>query len=345
MTFGWSLNTTVAPVAFMVAAVPTRGGVTQTILMLVVVLCLGWLLADLAIVFVGPQLDRMPLALVHVAAVAGALGYVSVKQPKLALMRSVGGLLALLTVYGGPMAATDVYGPYSTTCYIALAVAVGWAATQLFWPATAATLFRARAAAQIDLCLSALRGLAPGCDHAERRRHVARILQRYTGQLASMAGLHGQAEHEPVELDLDGSRRAALLALTQDLFDASLATRGDVTWAGEPEPGPSRRGLASLREALVREDEALFASVQSAADTLRGRATVIGTAAAPGAALAEAQRTVLDCLDTLRDDAGDATFLEQLDTRRRVVTRQLALEAWLADWATAGAGHLAPAEP
>ena len=105
------------------------------------------------------------------------------------------------------------------------------------------------------------------------------------------------------------------------------------------------RRLAWLGEALLRQDEALFASLQSAANALRRRATVVGTPAAPGAALAQAQRAVLDCLDTLRDDVGDATFLEQLDTRRRVVTRQLALEAWIADWAAAGAGHLAPAEP
>jgi hypothetical protein len=53
---------------------------------------------------------------------------------------------------------------------------------------------------------------------------------------------------------------------------------------------------------------------------------------------------VIDCLELLKNRAEDApridegertAFLERLDTRRRIITRQLALEAWLADWAAA----------
>ena len=102
-SLGWSTNTLVAPIAFMVAAIPTRGGVTQMLVALAVVLSLGWLFADLAIVFISPVLGRLPLALVHVAAVAGTLAYLTAKWPKLEALRTLGGLLALLTVYGGPV--------------------------------------------------------------------------------------------------------------------------------------------------------------------------------------------------------------------------------------------------
>ena len=161
-SLGWNTNTLVAPIAFLVAAIPTRGGVTQMLVALVVVLSLGWLFADLAIVYISPVLGRMPLALVHVAAVAGTLAYVSAKKPQLGALRMIGGLVALLTVYGGPEAPTNVYGPYDTVCYFALGLAVGWVSTHLFWPATAATLFRKRTAAQLELCLAAFRGSAPG---------------------------------------------------------------------------------------------------------------------------------------------------------------------------------------
>lgn len=341
MTFGWSMNTTVAPVAFMIAAIPTRGAVAQTLLGIAVVLCLGWLLADLAIVFVDPLLERLPLALLHVATVAAMLGYISMMQPQLAILRSVGGLLALLPVYGGAAAPTDVYGPYSTVCYIAVAFAVGLAATHLFWPATAATLFRERAAAQLELCLSVLRDHAPSSNNADRSRNAAESLRRYTVQFASVAGLHAQAEQEPVELRLDSPRRSALLALTQGLFDASLVAHGASAREREAAPGPSRPELASLREAFLREDESLLARVQSAADALRGGAVV------PDAALAQAQRDALDRLEVLRSDAGSGApaddpgripFLEQLDSRRQIVARQLAIESWLADWAAAKAG-------
>ncbi len=337
-SLGWNTNTLVAPIAFLVAAIPTRGGVTQMLVALVVVLSLGWLFADLAIVYISPVLGRLPWALAHVAAVAGALAYVTAKWPKLEALRTLGGLLALLTVYGGPAAPTDVYGPYDMVCYFTLALAVGWASTHMFWPATAATLFRKRAAAQLELCLAALRGSAPGTDAAERRTHSAETLQRFATQLAQISKLHGQAEQEAVEQALDGSRRAALLALTQDLFDASLARDAEFAPHGDPERDASRPDIAALSSTLNRESEALVASVQSTIDALRNRA------APPNPALANAHRAVIDCLDSLRNRTEDApridehertAFLEKLDTRRQIITRQLALEAWLADWATA----------
>jgi hypothetical protein len=247
--------------------------------------------------------------------------------------------LALLTLYGGPAAPTDVYGPYDTVCYMALALAIGWASTHLFWPATATTLFRKRTAAQLELCLAALHGSAPDTDSAERRRYATETLQRFATQLAQLSTLHRQAEREAVEPALDGSRRAALLALTQDLFDASLARDTGFAPHSDPERDASHPDIAALSIALDRESEALVASVRSTIDALRNHA------APPDSVLANAHRAVIDCLESLRDRAEDlprvdererTNFLERLDTRRQIITRQLALEAWLADWAAAG---------
>jgi hypothetical protein len=337
-SLGWNTNTLVAPIAFMVAATPTRGGATQMIFLLAAIVGLGWLLADLAIVYISPVLSRLPLALVHVAAVAGALSYVTAKWPKLATLRTIGGLLALLTVYGGPSAPTDVYGSYDTVCYFALALAVGWASTHMFWPATAATLFRKSAAAQLELCLVALLDSAPGAEAAKMRTHTGEALQLFAVQLPQISKLHGQSEQEAVERALDGSRRAALLALRQDLFDASLARDAGIAPSGDSERQVSHPDVAALLSALQHESEALIASVQSTVDALRNRA------APATSALADAQRAVIACIESLRGRAEDApqvgererrAFLEQFDARRQIITRQLALETWLAEWAAA----------
>jgi len=305
---------------------------------LAVVLSLGWLLADLAIVYISPTLGRMPLALVHVVAVAGTLAYVTAKRPQFGALRTLGGLLALLTVYGGPAAPTNVYAPYDTVCYFALALAVGWASTHLFWPSTAATLFRKRTAAQLELSIAALLGSTPSADAAERHTHTAETLQRFAAQLTQISKIHGQAEQEAVEQALDGSRRAALLALTQDLFDASLERDAGFEPHDDPGLDASRPDVAALANALNHESETFVASMQSTIDALRNRA------APPSPALANAHRAVIDCVESLRDRAEDAprvdehkraVFLEKLDARRQIITRQLALEAWLTDWVAA----------
>jgi uncharacterized membrane protein YccC len=335
---GWSTNTLVAPIAFMVAAIPTRGGVTQLLVALTVVVGLGWLFADLAIVYISPTLGRLPLALVHVAAIAGPLAYVTARWPKFEPFRTLGGLLALLTVYGGPSAPTNVYGPYDTVCYFALALAIGWATTHIFWPATAATLFRKRAATQLELCLTALQSVAHGADAAERRAHAADTLQRFATQLSQISVFHKQADQEAVEHALDGSRRAALIALTQDLFDSSFAMDVGIAPSDDSKRRSSRSDVAALSSALQHESEAFIESVQSTVEALRDRATP------PSSALANARNAVIDCIESLKKHPEDApqveehqraAFIKRLDNRRQIITRQLALEAWLADWASA----------
>jgi hypothetical protein len=336
MSLGWSLNTTVAPIAFMVASIPTRGAAAQTVSLLALVVGSGWLLADLSIVFAGPVLDRMPLSLVPIAAVAGFMGFLSVKRPRLEMFRSIGLLLAFLPVVGGAAPPTDVYGAYSTTTYVGLAVLVGWAATHLFWPAAAGSLFAARAADQLELCGSML-AAEPG--DLERRSRAADALRRYTAQLESTTTLHAQAANETVERGLDTSRRLTLLALIQDLFDAVLASyRAGAHEAQEHGGGPENSELA---EALAREREVFTASLESAILTMRGGGSL------PTRDLAEAHAAVTALRARLRAAADvpdvERALLERVDARDQIVTRQLALEDWLSDWVALAAGGVSPA--
>jgi uncharacterized membrane protein YccC len=331
LALGWEVNTIVAPMAFMIAAMATRGGVTQTLGLLAVTVLLGWLLADLALVFFHPHAGRFPMALAYPFSVAAVFAYASHRLPQLATLPTIGGLLAILPVFSGLAAPEDVYGSYNTVCFVAVGLATGWAASRLLWPATATKLFRQRSAAQIDLCLRAFR------EHRQIEDHAAgQLLTTYTRQLAQLGPLDGQAAHEPVEEALDGERRRALLALIQDHFDAVLGARGAPP--AQSMPLVERGGVFEpLREALLREDEALLASIQTAAETLRGEAP----AEAASSALDEANRAVLACLAELRarpeplpsiDAEEREAFLVHLDSRRLLVDRQIAIEGWLADW-------------
>jgi len=336
MVLGWEINTMVAPMAFMIAATATRGGVTQTLALLAAVILLSWLLADLALVFFYPHVGRFPWALAYAVSVAGVFAYASHRWPQLGSLRSIGGLVAILPIFGGLAAPEDVYGTYNLVCYMAAALATGWAASRLLWPGTATKLFRQRSAAQIELCLRAFRQHRQTEDLAARGRVARQILTAYAGQLAQLGPLDAQAAHEPLEEALDGGRRKALLALIQDLFDAALGTRGAAP--AQSMPLLERGGaFEPLREALGREDEALLASMQATADTLRGEAP----ARPAGSALDEANRAVLTCLDELRarperlpsiTNEEKEAFLAHLDSRHVLVDRQIAIEGWLADW-------------
>jgi hypothetical protein len=154
-------------------------------------------------------------------------------------------------------------------------------------------------------------------------------------QLSLLGQLHAQAQAEPVERALDDTRRAALLALGQDLFDASLRAP---RWGIGQEavvPSDSATALASLREALVQQDAMLVASLEASAAALRGSGTL------PDSRLREAQATVDAQTDALRGHADLATegdahltveFLAQLAASGALVESQLEFEAWLADW-------------
>ena len=331
LTLGWPVNTLVAPIAFLFSSF-NRGAGVQTMAMLAAIIALGWLVADLSIVYVAPHVGRAPPALVIPFAVAAPFAYIAVRRPQLALLPSVGGLIALLPVFGGTSAPTDVYGPYNTVSYMAVAVGVGWLFSRLMWPATAARLFRQRVAVQLELCLDAVRG-APESVGVERGRRAADLIRGCALQTVQLGPLHRQALHEPVERALDPARRTQILPLAMDLMDAVLGHR-----PSDSVPLLERGGapLRPLLDALQRADQALFDSMKTAADVMRGEA-----AGYRPSALAAAQRVVEDRLRDLSADAlaipdlsdeEKRRLLVQLDRHRRLVSRQLAIEDWFAGW-------------
>jgi hypothetical protein len=292
---------------------------------------IGWLVADLLIVFVTPYVGRAPLAMLPVFAVAAAFAYISGKRPQLAALTSIGGLVALLGAYGGTAGATDVYGPYSTVCYMVLALGVGWLSGRLLWPATASQLFRQRFAVLFESCLGALRA-SQNAKAAGRGPSASDLIRSSTGQFAQLSPLHEQARYEPVERALDPDRRARLLALTNDLVDAVVAYRGGAVESLSQSSDPLHRPLV---DALRRADAALETSMQASPEVMQG------TAVNESSELAAAQEEVEQRLQELAPDpqslrrfpdANERRFLVELDARRKLVARQRAIEDWFAEW-------------
>ena len=276
LVMGWDLEDDLLPmimaciVAFILAGMSsTRGAGTTVGIGLASGVLLGWLIADLASVFLFTHLDRMPLSLVYPFVIAGGAGYLIVRGSPLGPLGALFGMLtALLPVFIGDAPPQDVDTAYGLVCGILLGEAAGLIAQRALWPRTAMQIFTQRAAAQLELCLQALgerdtEGGAPV-------RDAAGLVSDYAKQLTMLGQLHAQAHAEPIERTLDDTRRAELLALLQEIFDASLRTR---KWAVGNEAAATQdaaAALAQLREALARHDEALVASLKSAADALRG---------------------------------------------------------------------------
>jgi len=155
--------------------------------------------------------------------------------------------------------------------------------------------------------------------------------------LAQLGPLHAQAIHEPVERALDPARRARILALATDLIDAVLGFRPGV---GEPIVQRGGEPLRRLSEALERQDDALVASIHAVVDVMRGKA------AHADSGLVAAHRAVMECVDELRADPTRTSSLSDgekrqlliaLYWRRTLVSRQRAIEDWLAEWREAEA--------
>jgi uncharacterized membrane protein YccC len=350
LAMGWSLEEDLLPmimasiVAFILAGMSsTRGAGTKIGIGLTAGVLLGWLIADLAGVFLFTHLDRMPLSLVYPFVIAGGAGYLIVRGSPLGPLGALFGMLtALLPVFIGDAPPQDVDTAYGLVCGILLGVAVGLIAQRVLWPRTAMQIFTQRAAGQLDLCLRALGGGERGTEGAARSGDAAGLVSAYAKQLTMLGQLHAQAHAEPIERTLDDTRRAELLALLQELFDASLHTRKWVVWNEAAATQDAAAALARLREALTRHDEALVASLKSAAAALRG------SGPAPDSRLGEARAAVDAQIDSLRgradldsslDPGRFGEILAQLAAGRRLVESQLQLEAWLADWQRAQVTH------
>jgi hypothetical protein len=330
LILGWPINTVVAPMVFMVAAM-TRGAAAHSIVVLSVIIAVGWLVADVSIVYITPLVGRAPLALLVPFCLAGAFAAVAVKKPQLALLPPIGGLIAFLSIFGSEAAPTDVYGAYNTVTYMAMGLGTGWIAARLLWPATSAGLFRQRVALQLEHCLDALRE-ARAAGEAGRVERARNLIRSCSEQTAQLGPLHQQAQYEPVERALDPRRRAAILALATDLMDAVVSELPGAAAALLARGGAA---VEPLREALRREDEALLESLRTTVAALRDEVTDPTAELGPHHAFAERR------LGDLRDRPADVPDLSDeerrrvlvdLDARRRLYRRQLAIESWLADW-------------
>jgi uncharacterized membrane protein YccC len=328
---GWPMNTTVAPVSFMMAATPTRGGMAQQLGGLVRALAIAWVVADLLIVFVTPHLARAPLAMLPPFAVALVFAYIGSRFPRLAPLSSIGGLVVFLSAYGGTSAAMGVEAPYDTVCYFGVALAVGVLAGRLLWPATASQLFRQRVAAQLDLCLEEMAAARESQPEAERPSRLM-LIERFSAQSAQLTPLHAQANLEPVERGLGGDLRTRLQALAREMFDALIADQSAALAAADEHDEAS---LRSVDEAMHRSDEALRTSLRTCADAIRTGVPARSPALSQAAAEVE---ELLRGLEGGRDApaAGPenqrARTLGRVEARRRLLLRQRAIEEWLAAW-------------
>jgi hypothetical protein len=343
LAIGWNFEEDIlamimAPiVAFILAGISSTRGAARTIgVGLTAGIFLGWLIADLASVFLFTHLDRMPLSLVYPFAVAGGAGYLIVRGSPLGALGTLFGMLtALLPIFEGDGPPQDVDLAYGLVCGLLLGTAAGLIAQRALWPRTAMQTFLERAAAQLDLCARSLGGGERNREGAAPDLDPAILFRTYAKQLTLLGQLHAQAHAEPVERALDDPRRAELLALTQNLFDACLLSRGIAPRETGPGPQDAKAALASLRAALLEHDEALRSSIAASAEVLRGGAPEAGSR------LAEAQAALETRLDEVRSRREIAraagaqqlgAFVSYVDARRELVTRQLAIEVWLADW-------------
>lgn len=330
LVLGWPLNTMVAPLAFMMAAL-NRGAVVQTLSALAIAVAFGWLIADLVIVFVTPVIDQAPLALALAFALAISLAYVPRLFPKLALLPTMGGLVAILSIFGGPGASTSVEGSYNTVCYIALGSGMGWLFSQIMWPATASSLFRNRVAQQLAEGLVALERNRTDAESGRRGRAAA-LIHHYIEQSTQLAALHGQARLEPVEGSLDEGRRTQILALVAEMTDAILADRTgalDVLQQRNPD------ALRPVMDAIEASEEAFRSNLQRAVDAMRGQPL------ADQRDLVAAHRLVEERLDEWRqhpmtlplpDEDGTHGALVEIDSRRRLIERQIEIDRWMEEW-------------
>jgi uncharacterized membrane protein YccC len=324
-------------VAFIFAGVfSTRGAGTLGGVGWALGVLLGWLIADLASVFLFTHLDRMPLSLVYPFAIACGAGYLVVRGSPLGIFGALFGMItAVLPIFIGDGPPENVDAAYGLVCGVLLGLATGRVAQLCLWPRTAMQTFLERAAAQLELCLQALGGSEPSSDAAVRGRDAAGLVTGYAKQLSLLGQLHAQAHSEPVERALDDGRRAELLVVIQDLFDASLGA--DPTPSAEQEalPAETEAALAPLREALNRQAEALVASLTTAAGALRGAESEPGSDLAEARAAFESQLEALRARPDLGRGAGarrTGEFLARLAESRRLVDSHLQLEAWLAEW-------------
>ncbi|MGI9431009.1 MAG: FUSC family protein [Myxococcota bacterium] len=316
---GWPLNLLILQVAFRGASPTTRGASSQRAIAVAVTVAIAWLGLDLAIVYLFPAVGRLPLALIFPILIAGGFAYWRFPRPTYKDVNDNAMQVALVPAFGSLAAPTDVYGAYSTVCIVALGALVGWASTRLFWPADAETLFRARAARQIELAIEAISTL----DSDDSWQQSDDLVRAYGNQLAQIGALDQEARLEPQRQGMDDDRRAELVVLTGHLFEAALTVLR-VSPDRESEIAERSGNASSAPTAsLKRFDTTLATTLQACAEAIRGEPAL------PASMLTPAFDALRASLGTLERSLDGDEARARLEPRKSLVNRGRAIGAWI----------------
>jgi uncharacterized membrane protein YccC len=338
---GWSINSIPMLLAYMVASSPTRAALSSTAIGIGIAAMFAWAVSDLSIIYIAPQLGRMPFALIYPLILAGAAGYLMVRFPKLAPIAPLAAMIPILSVFGGMQAPDNVEGPYDTTVIFFTGIIVGTIAQRLLWPRTAAELFLVRAAGQIELCIEMLRTVATRGSQSRESHQNERVMDRLMAasarQLTSIGQFHIQAQAEPVVQALDDGRRARLLIDVSELFEATL--RIDILSAqgSSDDPFEVHPDIAPLRSAVSGLDDAMASSLEATVRSLQEEPRPFESHLAERVTEVEARVAELRGNRGLAERLGGRgidQLIIRLDGRRRVASQALVIERWVENWRT-----------
>ncbi len=325
---GWEASAMPMTLAYMVAGVPTRAALQGTVVGLGLAVAASWLVSDLAIVYLVPDVGRMPAALSLSFALAFGAGWLAVARAKLAPVAPIIALIAILSIFGGERPPSDVLGPYLTVWTFTVGIAIGVVAQWLLWPRTAAELLRARISEQVSETRALLHAVSEAKSGAGRDALRARAMGSHAQQIVLVGQLHAQAEAEPEAPGLDTDRRAELIAAWQSAFEAALrvddfgrsvSARDD---AG-PETTPIQREIARLDAAIDRSLAHTAAAI--AAEPSAVSDTALEPAIDALRSAVEAERAA-----GLDATAGLGRLVRMVDARARLARCASTLEAWVA---------------
>lgn len=335
---GWGNNAMVMTIAYATAASPTFRSAKGATIMLLQITVVGSIIADISLVYLMEYLQRMPFALIYPFTLMAVLGYLVIQKPK-----PFAGIAAILAVFIIPpifapaAVPLDVYGPYSTASYVLMGSAAALFAAWAFWPMTSTQIFWKRSAGQLDLCRQIFEIGRTGGAGIER---APELVGAYTSQIANLSKLHGEARQDYDNGAADDKRRAELLTRTQSVFAAAIQARSTSAPCLETASRDAGAELVALQDALLQQDDAIEASLQTTVAALQGDEVLTSEL------LAEAHLAAHDKCDALIGDRdlarrlgarAAAQVIAHADARSLLASAQLDIEDWITRWRAAAA--------
>lgn len=332
---GWQVSSTPMILAFMIAALPTRTAMGQTVIGVGVAVLAAAILADLSIMYVVPHLGRSPMALLYPFVIAGGAGYVAVAVPKLAPIAPTFALITILSVFGGSRPPDNVAGPYLTVWTISVGIVIGMAAQRLLWPRTAAELFRIRVAQQIDLCLDTLKRSTKNESGDDRSRSLAVTLARQSQSTALITQLNAQAHEEEAGAGLDDTSRAALISGVTELLDTTVQI-GALSEVEAPVGQTTvQRDVDALTTTLRGLEEVVISSLAASMRSLEHDVPLVVTGLSDAVAAATSQVVAIHGRPDHADSRGTnqlGAWIARIEGIKRLASCALSIEDWVHDW-------------